>query len=493
MQKQAPSFGRVLTMVLFALSCFGLLLFLWLSFGGAIPLKAQGYRFKVGIPEATQLGLEADVRVAGVSVGKVRAKEADPAGNRTLATIELDRRFAPIHRDARAILRQKTLLGETYIELTPGTPHSPNLPEGGRLPDTQVEPTVELDEILGALDPTTREAFHIWQQELAKGVLNRGQDFSDVLGNLPAFSTDASSLLKVLNDQSQDVTRLVRNTGTVFEALTRNTGRLQALITNSAGVFSATASQNEALATTFRIFPTFLDESKATMAKLETFSRNTDPLIRDLRPVARDLRPTLADVRALAPDLRRLFRNLTPLIKATVKGLPALRETLQGAKPLLAATGPFLEQLNPILQYLELNQLQVADFVGNGAGANGLANTVPSATPGGIGHYLRQFGPTGPETVGIYAVRSALDRGNAYLPPGGLAGPGIEQHAMFPNWDCNPSGGEVKRSTATPPGGQGGLGLIPPSGTPECWVAPPIPFQGQNLRFPHVNAADYSK
>src|SRR2546430_6995409 len=115
MQKQAPSLLRILTMVLFALSCFGLLLFLWLSFGGAIPLKPHGYRFKVGFPEATQLGLEADVRVAGVSVGKVRAKELDPrGGNRTLTTIELDRKFAPIHKDARAILRQKTLLGETY-------------------------------------------------------------------------------------------------------------------------------------------------------------------------------------------------------------------------------------------------------------------------------------------------------------------------------------------------------------------------------------------
>src|SRR5215217_5228611 len=79
MQKQAPSFARLLTMVLFALSCFGLLLFLWLSFGGPIPLKPQHYRFKVAVPEAVQLGLEADVRIAGVNVGKLRKKELDPA------------------------------------------------------------------------------------------------------------------------------------------------------------------------------------------------------------------------------------------------------------------------------------------------------------------------------------------------------------------------------------------------------------------------------
>ena len=35
MQKQAPSVGRIFVMVLFALSCFGILLYLWLVFGGS--------------------------------------------------------------------------------------------------------------------------------------------------------------------------------------------------------------------------------------------------------------------------------------------------------------------------------------------------------------------------------------------------------------------------------------------------------------------------
>ena len=168
MQKQAPSIGRILTMVLFALSCFGLLLFLWLSFGGAIPLKPKGYQFKIAMPEATTLGLEADVRVAGVPVGKVRHKELSPGGNRTLITLEVEPRYAPIKRDAKAILRQKTLLGETYVELTPGSRAAGNLPEGGTLANAQVVPTVQLDEIFTAFDEPTRQAFRVWQQDLAE-------------------------------------------------------------------------------------------------------------------------------------------------------------------------------------------------------------------------------------------------------------------------------------------------------------------------------------
>jgi virulence factor Mce-like protein len=485
MQKQAPTLGRLLVMVAFALSCFGLLLFLWLSFGGAIPLKPGGYRLKVAFPEATQLAMEADVRVAGVSVGKVRGKELDPrGGNRTLATIEVDRKFAPVHSDAHAILRQKTLLGETYVELTPGSPRSPYLKEDGRLGNAQVEPTVELDEIFQALDPGTRQAFHIWQQDLARTITGRGQDFSDALGNLPAFAANGSALLKVLNDQSQDVTKLFRNTGTVFEALSRNSGQLHNLITNSEDVFGATAAQNESLARTFAIFPTFLDESRATMARLQTFAHDTDPLIRDLRPVAQDLGPTLHSVRLLAPDLRRLFANLSPLIEVSRKGLPALRDTLTGARPLLGATGPFLSQLNPILQFLELYQKQTSDFIGQGKGA--LAGKATSAS-GGIGHYLRQIGPFGPETVSTYSKRPNIDRGNSYPTPTFLSGKEWEANGIFPNWDCNPSGGPVQGS-ATPPAGQ-----PPNQGTPPCWIASAIPFQGQNQRYPHVNAADYTK
>ena len=46
MQKTSPTVGRLLTMVVFVLSCFGLLLFLWLSFGGTVPLQT-GARRKV--------------------------------------------------------------------------------------------------------------------------------------------------------------------------------------------------------------------------------------------------------------------------------------------------------------------------------------------------------------------------------------------------------------------------------------------------------------
>jgi phospholipid/cholesterol/gamma-HCH transport system substrate-binding protein len=69
MIKEAPSPLRIVSMVVFTLSVFGLLMFLWLSFGGSIPLRPEGYRLDVAFPEAATLALEADVLMAGVNIG----------------------------------------------------------------------------------------------------------------------------------------------------------------------------------------------------------------------------------------------------------------------------------------------------------------------------------------------------------------------------------------------------------------------------------------
>ena len=50
MIKQTPSLGRIFAMVAFTLSCFGILVFLWLNFGGSVPLQPEGYRVERGLP-----------------------------------------------------------------------------------------------------------------------------------------------------------------------------------------------------------------------------------------------------------------------------------------------------------------------------------------------------------------------------------------------------------------------------------------------------------
>src|SRR5581483_7121493 len=162
METKSPGALRIATMTAFAISCVGLLIFLWLSFGGSLPFSAQGYLVRISFPYADQLGQQADVRIAGVSVGKVIGKSLDPDGNRTIATIESENKYAPLHQGATAILRTKTILGETYVELTPGPRTAPPIPDNGLLPRGSVTSAVQLDQIYNEFDAPTRQAFRQW-------------------------------------------------------------------------------------------------------------------------------------------------------------------------------------------------------------------------------------------------------------------------------------------------------------------------------------------
>ncbi len=479
MQKSAPSLLRILTMVVFALSCFGLLLFLWLSFGGPVPLQPEGYRFKVEFPEAATLATEADVRIAGVNVGKIKAKELDKGGARTITEIEIDEQFAPIPEDTRAILRQKTLLGETYVELTPGDPDSGMLEEGETLEDVNVEETVELDELLRIFDPETKTAFRRWISEQAIAIDGgTSQDLNDALGNLPEFSQSGSDVLSVLDEQDQAVEQLIRDTGVVFGALNEQEGALGELIVNSNNTFEATASEQEALAETIQVFPTFLRESRLTLARLETFSRDTRPLVNDLKPVARDLGPTVRDLGDLSPDLESVFRDFNPLIASSRTTLPDAERFILGAEPVFEGLHTFLPELNPVLSYANFYRGGLADFItiggavlntsiDGGPGAPSTLSTLPQT--GLLGSNSFDFG------VSEQGERpnNPFTRGQSYNAPGNFLAAPIQ--GIIPSFDCSQTGGIQEDPTDEAPpcveqgnyGWDGGLypqirGLQPP-------------------------------
>ncbi len=418
MVKEAPSAGRLAAMFLFTASCVGILLYLWLTFGGSVPLRPEGYRMKVQFPEATQLAQEADVRISGVNVGKVKVKKPDRRTGLTETVLELKEQYAPIPRDTRAILRQKTLLGETYVELTPGTRGERNmLPDGGRLPSpAQVSPTVELDEIFRTFDGKTREALKTWMDEQGRAVNKGGRALNDALASLTPFAQDVDAVLRILRRQEGATRGLVRDTGEVFGALTERQGQLRRLIVNSNRVFETTASRDRELADTFVAFPTFLRETRTTARRLTRFAENTDPLIDQLRPAARELSPTLTQLNATAPDLRGLFRDLGPLVDVARTGLPALERSLDDTRPLLRRIEPFLRSLEPTFAYLSLYRRETAAFFANIAAVTQASD--PSLAGGGLLNYLRTLQPLNPETLASYPRRLQTNRANPYTEPG---------------------------------------------------------------------------
>ena len=498
MIKQTPSIGRIFAMVAFTLSCFGILVFLWLSFGGSVPLQPEGYRLTAQFPEATQLLPEADVRISGVRVGRVKKVKPNADTGLTDAVLEIDSRYAPLPRDTHAVLRQKTLLGETYVELSPGDA-GPNrkdvLRDGGRLPRGQVADTVQLDEVLRTFDPVTRQRFTTWFDQQGISAQGRAAQISAALANLTPFAEDTDDVLRVLRTQGTATRALIRDTGEVFSALTERKGQLRELIRNSNRTWRAIASRDKQLADTFTVFPTFLRESRATTRRVTSFAHVTNPLVTQLRPAARQISPTLISLDKLSPDLRGFFQDLGPLVRVSRAGLPATRQVLDNTRPLLRRLDPFLRELTPVVDYLGLYKREIAGFFANDSAAtqavgNGFSSSAQL-------HYLRVMNPLNPEIMTGYSSRLGTNRYNPYTEPGAYDRLGQGQPLpVFGNYLC------TSNPTPTPPEANENLSqrlsdeikkFVYGIGTGNEGRAPPCVEQaplgrlvGQPGRYPHV-------
>jgi virulence factor Mce-like protein len=417
MNTRKPTIPAVLTMAAFSTGCVGLLIYLWISFGGSLPFTPAGYRFNVEFSQATELAANAQVQISGVPVGRVVGITLDRRTGLSRAVLQIDRQFSPRPANTRAILRQKTLLGETYVSLSPGSPSGPTLPDGATLPRAQVAPTVQLDQIFSAFDPTTRRAFETWMQQAGIALTNRGEQFNAAFADLYPFATNVDSVLTVLRREGAATSTLLRDGGQVFAALSRSPSTLQSFERNNNKLFASTAARDADLAATFQAFPAYLASTRLTLDRVARFSRTTKPLIDELRPAALALNPALKSLVTLAPELRELMTSIGPLTRASRAGLPAFERFLDETVPFLTRLKPYLGGVVPVLNYINDYRGEIAAFFANSTATT--EGILPSdAGPGNL-HYLRIASPINPEVLTPYQGRPASNRTNPYLEPGG--------------------------------------------------------------------------
>ncbi len=251
-------------------------------------------------------------------------------------------------------------------------------------------------------------------QGQAAALRGRGDDLSLAIASLDPFAEQADDTLRVLDSQDVAVQRLVRDGGEVFEALSERRGQLRGLIQNSNEVFQTTASRNAELEEIFRIFPTFLRESRATLVRLDEFAADTDPLVQQLRPAALELSPTLIALGELAPELEAFFVGLRSTISAARPGLPATRHLLDDdLRPLLRRVDPYFGEFNSLFEALRLYRREVtATFANLAAASNASLES---------GKALRTEAVLNPDVLAAFPNRLQVNRTNPYLAPGGIS------------------------------------------------------------------------
>jgi phospholipid/cholesterol/gamma-HCH transport system substrate-binding protein len=409
-----------------------------------------------------------------------------------------------------AILRQKSLLGETYVQLIPEGRGGPYLRDGSQLPDSQVEPSVTLDDILSAFDAKTRRDFQIWMQSAREGIEGRGEGINASFAQLEPFAENGNKLVTILAEQEGAVRQLVHNTGVVFNALASRDHQLEGMIINGEHTFHAAAESSQAFAEAFRALPGFERNSRVALKELDAFATVASPYLDEFRPTERRLSSLLAAAKPFVPEFNGFLTSLGPLTRAARTGLPELRKILQLTTPVLEEIRPVLHNFDPFLQYTGLYVPEVQAFFANFAAASEAQEGNANISGGPKQHLLTAMSVLNPESLAFYSSKIGTERSNPYLLPGALHSL-VSGLPTFDSRSCASSsvsvngppnttiskevieqiiGFHVANAPETPEGieakaAPGSPNTVP---APPCIQQGPFSFNGQSSLFPHLSS-----
>ena len=474
MLTRSPRMSAIAFAAAFALSSLLLTLFVWMKIGGGVPFSPNGYRIHMRFAQAQNLLPNEDVRIAGVNIGKVVS--VTPTTGLTDAVVEIDLKYAPLAADARAILRTKTLLGETFIELTPGTRAAPKIPDGGTLADSHVAPTVQLDQFLNTFDASTRRALLDWLTGTATALHSRDTDLNNAIGSFDPTIGDLDTLMRTLDGQRPDLQGLIHNSAIVLHSLGDEPSALRGFVVNGARTLAALDDSRRNLAATVDAFGPFQFQLASTAHEAALAAQDAAPTVRTLEPAASDTEPAIAGADQLAQVVRGLFRASNPALRDTEQDLPALQRMLRVSPPLFSRLYPAAQQLVPFIDLIGAYRREIvaalADF---GASAEASA-----ATASGVNrHYIRGIDVINNEYYVAYDYRFGSNRHNAYPAPGEIDN---LAHGGLGASNCSNENNANYVAPITAPGNTG-------SAVPPCLTQKPWFFEGATRYYPHLTSA----
>ena len=227
----------------FALLSISGLLFMAINTGQRFgPLPPQ-YRVSFDVKDAAGLVEGSDVRIAGIPVGKVVSVQTSDQG--ALVTIGIDpgKGYDPIYTDGTVLIRPKSLLGEKYVDLQRGVSNV-EIPDGGRLPQSQAFTQVETDQVLNNSDPQTRQALSANLITLGQGFKGSGADLNATIPELRRIAEHLTSVSSRFKDRTAQIDHILVDTDTILQSLADEHAQLATLL-QSADSVTGTVARND--------------------------------------------------------------------------------------------------------------------------------------------------------------------------------------------------------------------------------------------------------
>lgn len=399
---------------------------------------ATAYTVNVRFQNASQLVKGGVVQVAGRTVGTVQELRLTEDGQAEAVVRIDDDDLTPLHRGTVAAIRAVGLasVANRYVELSPGPESAPEIPDGGVLSSDETRGIVDLDAVLNALDPPTRELLQSLIRDASKIYAGSTEQANLAFRYLdPAISQTAGLARELASDEAA-LEQLVVSGSDVVSALASRRGDLESSVVTTAAALDAIAGERAALEDALGRTPDVLAQAEGTLRRTRSALDVVRPALRDARPAAaplarvlrqlvptsRNATPVLRDLRALLPAVRATLAPLPELAGVAVPALRSSTRALGGALPIFAGLRPYAPDLVTGL---------FNGFGGTTAGyydANGhFARISAQGGPAGLAGLLSPLGAVGiPDTgearTGVTArcpgaaVEPADDGSNPYVP-----------------------------------------------------------------------------
>ncbi|HET7048381.1 MAG TPA: MlaD family protein [Solirubrobacteraceae bacterium] len=290
--------------------------------------------------QAVTPGQGQSVRVSGVQIGEIGGVKLQ--NGIAVVTMQIDPKYKHlIHQNATALLRPRTGLKDMFIELNPGTTAAPTAKPGYTIPVANTAPDINTDEILSSLDADSRQYLQLLVNGAGNGLKdNGGNELAGVLERFEPTHRDLARLNSAVAVRGTDLQKLVNSLQRLNTALATKQSQIVTLVNASSRVFRAFASEDGNISRAVADLPATLNQTTATLGKVQTFAEELGPAATNLLPAARALpaaNQALADLaRPSAPIVKNQIRPFVVAARPVVRNLRPAALNLAKATPKLS-------------------------------------------------------------------------------------------------------------------------------------------------------------
>src|SRR4051812_33105131 len=234
------------------------------------------YHLNVEFPtgQAVVPGQGQTVNIAGVKVGDVQ--KVTLKNGVAIVSVNMDKKYAPVYRNAHVLLRPKTGLKDMYLALDPGTRGAGALPSGGTVPVSNTLPDVNPDEVLASLDADTRSYLQILLSAGGQAFTDKPGHEGEAAANLrqtfkrfEPTNRDLAAIMSQLATRKDAVRHVMHNFGVLARELADTDGTLGRFVESSNANFRAFANQDAALREALGLLPDTLNVTNETLKKAD--------------------------------------------------------------------------------------------------------------------------------------------------------------------------------------------------------------------------------